>query len=168
MKTIWAPWRMAYIKSTKTAKEGDCFLCDIFRSSRDRANLVLKRGKKCVIVFNRYPYSSGHLMVAPIRHVASLAAMTRPEVLEMMQLVNECVGVLTKCLQPHGFNIGINLGEVAGAGLKDHLHMHVVPRWRGDTNFMPVLADVKVMPESLETLWKQLRSALAKKAKRRK
>ena len=160
MKTMWAPWRMAYINEAKKARKGDCFLCDIFRSRKDRSNFVLKRGKTCVVIFNRYPYSSGHLMVAPIRHVATLDAMKPAETLEMMALVNESVSLLKKCIHPHGFNIGVNLGEVAGAGLKDHVHMHIVPRWRGDTNFMPVLADVKIIPQSLEALWKQLKKAM--------
>ena len=151
---------MKYIKSTKTAKDGDCFICDIFRSRKDKSNLVIHRGKLCAILMNRYPYSSGHLMVAPYRHIATLSGLSDDEALEMMKLVNVATNALQKTIEPHGFNIGVNLGEVAGAGLKDHVHMHVVPRWRGDTNFMPALADVKVIPESLGVLWRKLRKNL--------
>ena len=149
-KNIWAPWRMEYITGDKS---GGCFLCRMFREKQDAKNHVLARGRTCAAVMNRYPYSTGHLMVAPYRHVADIVKLTRAESAEMMELTARCVAALRRAMNPQGFNIGINLGDAAGAGLKDHIHLHIVPRWIGDTNFMPVLADVKVMPQSLTDLW---------------
>ena len=145
-KTIWAPWRIDYILSEKT---GGCFLCDLFAAADDRTNLLLKRGKTCAVVMNRYPYTSGHLMVTPYRHLEHLRDLTAEERLELADLSIEAVEILKAALKPDGLNLGYNLGAAAGAGLKDHLHQHIVPRWVGDTNFMPVLADVRVMPQAL-------------------
>jgi ATP adenylyltransferase len=130
----------------------------MFADENSQPDLIAKRGETCAVVLNRYPYSNGHLMVAPYRHVATLAEMTTDEQTEMMTLATECTRALKNIMMPHGFNIGINMGEVAGAGLKDHIHLHVVPRWNGDTNFMPVFADVKIIPQSLD----ELRDLLAK------
>ena len=152
-KNIWAPWRIEYILANKA---GGCFLCDMFRERADRKNHLLFRGKTCAALINRYPYSPGHLMIAPLRHVAKLTRMTRAELREMMELTARCSGILERAIHPHGFNIGINIGDAAGAGLRDHVHMHIVPRWSGDTNFMPVLADVKVMPQALDEIWDAL------------
>ncbi len=146
-KTIWAPWRIEYILSDK---EAGCFLCKMFAEDADRDNLLLKRGKTCAIVMNRYPYTGGHLMVTPYRHLENLKDMTKEERLEMTDLSIEAVEILKSELKPDGLNLGYNLGEAAGAGLKDHIHQHIVPRWTGDTNFMPVLADTRVMPQALE------------------
>lgn len=132
----------------------------MFGEADDRANLIVHRGKTCVLVMNRYPYNGGHLMVAPVRHVESTEAMTDTELLETMRVTNLAMDLLRKTTHPHGFNVGVNLGEAAGAGLKDHVHVHIVPRWNGDTNFMPVMADLKVIPQALEDLWEQLRAAL--------
>jgi len=148
---------MEYI--LKSRQKG-CFLCDIIQAKADRKNLVLCRGKLCVLVVNRYPYNNGHLMVAPYRHVASLQVMNDAERSELLSLAATACTALKKAMHPDGFNIGINLGTTAGAGLKDHLHLHIVPRWEGDTNFMPVMAGVKVIPQSLDALWRQLRKAL--------
>jgi ATP adenylyltransferase len=145
-RPLWAPWRIEYIHSEKT---GACFLCDIFAGKDDRENLLLFRGKTCAVVMNRYPYNSGHIMVAPYRHTAALEDLAPAENLEMAALTARAAAVLREVMSPQGFNIGINLGEAAGAGLKDHLHQHIVPRWTGDTNFMPVLGGPRVMPESL-------------------
>jgi len=145
-KTLWAPWRIEYILGNK---EGGCFLCAIFEGDTDRDNLLLKRGKTCAVVMNRYPYNSGHLMVCTYRHLEHLQDMTPEERLEMADLAIEAVEVLQAALNPNGLNLGYNLGEAAGAGLKDHIHQHIVPRWNGDTNFMPVLADTRVMPQAL-------------------
>ena len=145
-KTIWAPWRIEYILGDK---ESGCFLCKMIAESNDRENLILKRGKTCFIVMNRYPYTSGHLMVTPYRHVENLKDLTTEEKLEMTDLTIEAIETLKMELKPHGLNLGYNFGEAAGAGLKDHLHQHVVPRWTGDTNFMPVLSDTRVMPQAL-------------------
>ncbi|QBG48691.1 HIT domain-containing protein [Verrucomicrobia bacterium S94] len=145
-KTIWAPWRIEYILGEK---EGGCFLCRMFAENDDRGNLLLKRGKTCAVVMNRYPYNSGHLMVTPYRHLDNLSDLTAEERLELMDLTAEAVDILKAELHPQGLNLGFNLGEPAGAGLKDHIHQHIVPRWTGDTNFMPVLADTRVMPQAL-------------------
>ena len=145
-----------------TAKDTGCFMCDICKSRDDEAHLVIKRGKKCVLVMNRYPYNGGHLMVAPKRHVATLKDMNSAEQLEMMQMTAEATELLRKVSRPDGCNIGVNLGEAAGAGLKDHIHMHIVPRWSGDTNFMPVFADIKIIPQALEELGDLLRKAAKK------
>jgi ATP adenylyltransferase len=145
-RPLWAPWRIEYIRQEK---EDSCFLCRIFAETKDRENLLLYRGKTCAILMNRYPYNSGHLLVAPYRHIAELDGFTADEVAEMAALSTRAVAALREVMAPQGFNIGYNLGEAAGAGLKDHLHQHIVPRWVGDTNFMPVLGGPRVMPEAL-------------------
>ncbi|NCC51652.1 MAG: HIT domain-containing protein [Spartobacteria bacterium] len=155
---LWAPWRMEYILASRTA---GCFLCDIIQDDDDRENLVLKRGATCFVVMNRYPYNNGHLMVAPYRHVDGLETMTREERTEMMETATEMLGVLRTVMNPHGFNTGLNTGAAAGAGLKEHSHLHIVPRWSGDTNFMPVIGQTKVIPQSLHDLWDQLKEALS-------
>ena len=149
-KTIWAPWRIEYILSDKS---GECFLCRMFGENNDRENLLLKRGKTCAVVMNRYPYTGGHLMVTPYRHLENLKDLTPTERLEITDLTIEAVEILKAELKPDGLNLGYNLGEAAGAGLKDHIHQHIVPRWSGDTNFMPVLADTRVMPQALSELY---------------
>jgi ATP adenylyltransferase len=149
-KTIWAPWRIEYILSEK---DGDCFLCRMFSASSDRDNLLLKRGKTCAVVMNRYPYTGGHLMVTPYRHLEELKDMNAEERAEMTELTIEAVEILKAELKPDGLNLGYNLGAAAGAGLKDHIHQHIVPRWIGDTNFMPVLSDTRVMPQALTELY---------------
>jgi ATP adenylyltransferase len=145
-KTIWAPWRIEYILSNK---EGECFLCRMFGENNDRENLLLKRGKTCSVVMNRYPYTSGHLMVTPYRHLENLKDMDAEERIEMTDLSIEAVEILKIALKPDGLNLGYNLGAAAGAGLKGHIHQHIVPRWSGDTNFMPVLSGTRVMPQAL-------------------
>ncbi len=156
MKQFWAPWRMEYILGDKS---DGCFLCDIIADDKDQDNLLLKRGVTCAVVMNRYPYNGGHLMVLPFRHVAEVGDLTSEEKLEVMDLVDESINVLKKVIYPTGFNVGANLGKVAGAGLEDHLHMHIVPRWDGDTNFMPVLSDTRVVPVALLVLWDLLKPA---------
>lgn len=145
-RPLWAPWRIEYIRGEK---EDGCFLCRMFAEDTDRENLVLFRGTTCVISMNRYPYTSGHLMVSPIRHIAELDELTAEEEQEFSELTRRAVAALRGALQPEGFNVGINLGAAAGAGLKDHLHRHIVPRWIGDTNFMPVVGGPRVIPETL-------------------
>lgn len=156
-RPLWAPWRIDYIRSEK---EKNCFLCRIFEGNQDRENLLLLRGKTCAILMNRYPYNSGHLMIAPFRHIASLEELTDEENQETTLLSNRAIAVLRKTMNPQGFNIGYNLGEAAGAGLKDHLHRHIVPRWIGDTNFMPVLGGPHVMPEALDATYSLLAAEL--------
>ena len=157
MKRIWAPWRMKYILSSQ--KKG-CFICDICRANNNRQNLILKRGKSNFLLLNRYPYNNGHLLVAPYKHVDALESLAADEMTEMMEIASMACKALRKSLHPDGFNIGLNIGAAAGAGLKDHIHLHIVPRWEGDTNFMPVLGEVKIIPQPLGKLWKQLRDAL--------
>jgi len=154
MNHIWAPWRIEYIKAKK---ETGCFLCRYFEATDDQANLVLARGPLCGVVINRYPYTGGHLMVCPYRHISDFAALTEPEMLEIMNWTKISVEILKQHMRPDGFNIGINIGDAGGAGLKDHLHQHIVPRWTGDTNFSSVLGDVRIIPQALEALWLELR-----------
>lgn len=131
-------------------------MCAYFASENDRENLVLARGPTCGVVMNRYPYTGGHLMICPYRHISSLGELTTEEMTEMMKWSAISVDILKKHMKPDGFNIGLNLGEAGGAGLKDHLHMHVVPRWIGDTNFTSVVGDLRVIPQALEALFDQL------------
>lgn len=158
-KTIWAPWRIEYIRGEK---EQGCFLCRMFAEENDRDNLLLWRGETCAVVMNRYPYTSGHLMVTPYRHLENLSDLDAAERAEMMDLAIRAVEVLKAELRPDGLNLGFNLGAAAGAGLKDHIHQHIVPRWTGDTNFMPVLADVRVMPQALLEQYDILRPLFAR------
>ena len=152
MKHLWAPWRVEYIRMEKV--EG-CILCEKPNQDSDAVNYILYRGDKNFVVMNKYPYNPGHLMVAPYRHVASLEELTAGERHEHLDVVSRSVEVLKHVFSPDGFNLGINIGKVAGAGIEDHVHTHIVPRWQGDTNSMPVISDVRVIPEALaETYWK--------------
>jgi ATP adenylyltransferase len=140
-RPLWAPWRIEYI----TGPKGDqCIFCD-----PDPAHLV-ERGERCVTILNAYPYAPGHVMVAPLRHVGELDELEDPELLELMQRAKRAIAAQRKAMNPEGFNVGLNLGTVAGAGIADHLHLHVVPRWEGDTNFMPMLAETRVISQALE------------------
>jgi len=158
MERLWAPWRMTYIK--KHSDQAPCFLCAAVKGKRDRSTFVVARGRHCFAILNRYPYASGHLMVTPNAHRGSLAEMTPEEKLELMDLSQRVQGALGKAYRPDGYNMGINLGRVAGAGLLGHLHLHVVPRWNGDTNFMPVMSGVKVMPLTLKDVHAAVTKAL--------
>ncbi|HET8679610.1 MAG TPA: HIT domain-containing protein [bacterium] len=158
MKHLWAPWRLAYVAAPKD--EG-CFLCEALASGNDRATLLVHRAELGFLILNRYPYNRGHLMAVPNRHVARLDALTSDEADALMQLTTLAVRALEQMAGPQGFNIGMNLGRAAGAGIEDHLHMHVVPRWISDTNFMPVLGDTKVLPEHLDQTYDRLSAALA-------
>lgn len=157
---LWAPWRLKYIES---ANDGSaCIFCEFFAAppEDDARNLLLFRGEHALIMLNAFPYANGHLMVAPYRHTSSLEDYSDPELLEVMRLKRVAARLLGAEVRPDGFNMGLNMGRVAGAGIADHLHWHVVPRWNGDTNFMPVLADVRVIPESLEVMYSRLHAAL--------
>jgi len=154
---LWAPWRIGYIKGLSA--KSDCFICDILR--RDDAGLVLWRTPMCIVVLNRYPYNNGHLLIAPARHIAELGSATDEELTEMMKLIVQSQKALTAAIQPHGFNVGMNFGRCAGAGLPQHLHIHVVPRWDGDTNFMSVCTDTDVIGQSLNELLDQLKKISA-------
>jgi ATP adenylyltransferase len=156
-KPLWAPWRLEYIE-TADEEEG-CLFCRAEAAADDGAALVVHRGRRAVVLLNRYPYASGHLMVAPARHVGDLGELEDDEVLEVHRLASQGIGALAQTYAPQGYNLGWNLGRMAGAGVVDHVHLHVVPRWAGDTNFMPVLADVKVMPEHLAETRRKLAAA---------
>ncbi|MHC4479503.1 MAG: HIT family protein [Planctomycetota bacterium] len=157
MDQLWAPWRLEYV--SRPQKGNGCFLCEAAEAPDDREKLVLWRGRSCFCVLNFWPYNNGHLMVAPLEHKADLAEMGDEELLEHVQLLRRGQQALSDVLQPSGFNIGLNVGKASGAGLPGHLHWHVVPRWEGDTNFMPVLGGTKVIPQSLSSLWELLRQA---------
>jgi ATP adenylyltransferase len=155
MKHIWAPWRVEYIRADKPT---GCILCSKPQETKDDANRILFRGKFNYIMMNNYPYNPGHLMIVPYRHTANLEDLTGEERLEHAEITAACVRVLKKVYHPAGFNVGMNLGKVAGAGIEEHLHSHVVPRWQGDTNFMPVIADVRVIPEAVDDTYKRLKA----------
>lgn len=156
---LWATWRMQYV-TTLDRDASECVFCEITRGEDGPGNLILHRGTHCYIVLNLYPYNNGHAMVIPFRHVASLADMTDEEHLEMMQLASVVQVALEDGMGAQGFNLGMNLGRVGGAGIPGHLHLHVVPRWMGDTNFMPVVGETKVLPESLEATYRRLSAAI--------
>ncbi len=155
MKYVWAPWRIEYIKAEKPA---GCIFCDKPKESKDKNNYILYRGRKNFIMLNSYPYNPGHILVAPYRHTGNLDEFTEEERSEHYELVSRSVAVLKKVLKPDGLNIGANLGRVAGAGIEDHFHSHVVPRWQGDNNFMPVLGDARVIPQALADTYDTLAS----------
>ncbi|MEG1823549.1 MAG: HIT domain-containing protein [Cloacibacillus sp.] len=165
MDKIFAPWRMQYILSNSDDKEPrsqECIFCKFPKLDEDEKRLIVERGKYCFVILNAYPYNPGHLMVVPYRHTADITGLTAEELAEMTALVQKSVKALTELMQPHGFNIGMNLGKVAGAGIDQHLHMHVVPRWNGDTNFMPVIGSVRVVSESLASAYGRLKETWAK------
>lgn len=167
MKPIWAPWRLEYIRQSKQQtrsgeKRRRCLFCDIQKGRPGAGNLVLFKGERIYVVMNRYPYNNGHLMVLPKRHINNYARLTEPEHAEMGVLIGQAIDILKTVYQPQGFNVGLNLGEAGGAGIREHLHYHVVPRWKGDTNFMPVVAGVRVMVEHLKESYWKLRSEFRK------
>ncbi|MBI3909519.1 MAG: HIT domain-containing protein [Armatimonadetes bacterium] len=158
MERIWAPWRLAYVEIKQP--EG-CIFCQKPAAGRDTEELVLYRGESCFVLLNLFPYNNGHLMVAPYRHVGDFTELTADEGAELIRLAQRMVRVLGHAYHPDGYNLGMNLGRTAGAGIEDHLHLHVVPRWNGDTNFMPVIAGTKVLPDTLVGTYRTLSAALA-------
>jgi ATP adenylyltransferase len=156
VKQLWAPWRLEYIQQAHE-QEG-CVFCRALEAE-DENGLVVKRGERAFVLLNKYPYASGHLMVAPNRHEGDFGGLDREEAAEIHRLASSALGALADTMSPQGFNLGWNLGRIAGAGVIDHVHMHVVPRWAGDTNFMPVLADLKVLPEALEQTRRKIAAA---------
>ena len=157
----WAPWRLEYVKDASKDSEEACIFCAKPGEGpeHDAENLIVHRGERCFVILNKFPYTNGHLMVAPYEHVGSLPALDDETVAEMMSLSQQAMGILEATYSPHGYNVGFNQGRVAGAGVEHHIHMHVVPRWGGDTNFMPVLADTRVMPQTLEQSYEALAGA---------
>lgn len=160
MKQLWAPWRMTYIQGHDDNASSGCIFCVRDRHEEDTQRLILHRGEHACIMMNKYPYSNGHLMVAPYQHTSNLETLSDAEALEMHRLTLMARAVLKECFAPQGFNLGMNLGGVAGAGIEEHLHQHIVPRWQGDTNFMPVFADVRVIPQHLEDTFVLLKKAV--------
>jgi ATP adenylyltransferase len=157
MRRLWAPWRMEYIGAPA---ESGCLFCTAWRAKDPASALVLGRGQRVFVLLNRFPYNSGHLMIAPRSHVPSLASLDRESLCDMMRAAQLCEKALVAEYAPQGFNIGVNIGVCAGAGVPDHVHLHMVPRWTGDTNFMPVAGDTKVLPESLERTYARLEPVL--------
>ncbi|MGD9403825.1 MAG: HIT domain-containing protein [Anaerolineae bacterium] len=157
MKRLWSPWRLEYL----TAEEVEgCVFCHAAEDKHDRDNLVLLRGEQAFLILNRYPYNNGHFMSVPYAHVPSLEDLDAPTLTEMMLLLNRGLAALRAIMHPDGFNVGANLGHVAGAGIEDHVHIHAVPRWAGDTNFMPVIGDMRVVPQTWLQTYDQLKAAL--------
>jgi ATP adenylyltransferase len=154
MKVLWAPWRMGYILSND--KDNGCIFCPGKDRGRDSERLVLLVGPHTVVLMNRYPYNNGHLLVAPAKHVSDLTQLNGKDSLDLLAMVRRSIEILKEVMNPEGFNVGLNLGRVAGAGMEEHLHFHVVPRWSGDTNFMTVLGDVRVIPEHLKETYRKL------------
>ena len=155
-KNLWAPWRIPYIQGLDNKNE--CFICHNLKNKKnDDENLVLWRTKNCIVILNRFPYNNGHLLIAPTRHIPDLAQTSDEEMLEMTKLIREAQKALSLVIKPHGFNVGMNFGRCAGAGLPGHLHIHIVPRWDGDTNFVNVCSDTNVISQSLSELLKQLK-----------
>jgi len=163
MESLWAPWRMNYILEKK---EEGCLFCRMAAERRDRRNLVLHRERYGFVMMNKFPYNNGHLMIVPYRHCLDFEMLDEKEAVDLFNLLGAATRVLRRCLRAQGFNMGINIGREGGAG-KDHLHIHVVPRWAGDTNFMPVLGETKIIPEYLEKTYQILRPAFAKDLKRK-
>ena len=153
MKRIWSPWRYCYITGEKPA---DCVFCQLPQEQADEDNLILYRGEFCYIMLNRYPYTNGHLMVIPYQHVDTPLLLPQESLTELMVLNNLCIASLAEAMHPDGFNIGMNLGKAAGAGIKEHIHLHIVPRWTGDNNFMPVIGETRVINQSLEDSYRAL------------
>lgn len=154
MEHIWAPWRMTYIESEKS---NGCILCGNPSHNDDEKYFILHRGEKNYVMLNLYPYNPYHLMVVPYRHTSALDDLSEEERNEHFEIVGRCIGILRKELNPSGFNVGINMGAVAGAGIEDHIHTHIIPRWQGDTNFVTVVSDIRVVPEALADSYNKLK-----------
>ena len=154
MKQIWAPWRLEYILKDK---EKGCIFCRKPEQNEDDKNYILYRGKTCYVMMNLYPYTGGHLMVSPYKHAADTTKLSQDELTELMTVTNKSIKALKKLMSPDGFNVGINIGKAGGAGIEEHLHVHIVPRWAADTNFMPVLSDTRVIPEGLTETYDKLK-----------
>ena len=160
MNHIWSPWRMKYIE--KTEKEAGCVFCNALAKANDADSLIAFRGERAFVILNLYPYASGHLMVVPFEHIATLEELEPATRAEMMELTSRCTTVLRNIYQPQAFNVGANIGEAAGAGVPGHVHIHIVPRWGADTNFITVLGETRVLPESLEDTYKRVHAGFSK------
>jgi ATP adenylyltransferase len=154
MKVLWAPWRMGYILAEN--KADGCIFCPGADRSADQERLILHVGPRTMVVMNRFPYNNGHLLVAPVHHVSSLERLNQDQTLGLLLMVRKSIEILKQVMKPDGFNVGLNLGHVAGAGMENHMHFHIVPRWKGDTNFMTVIEDVRVIPEHIQATYAKL------------
>jgi ATP adenylyltransferase len=154
MKVVWAPWRMEYVGSDQV-REG-CIFCPGDDRTQDEKKLILYRGEWSIVLMNRFPYTNGHLLIAPLRHISSFDSLSPDEKLDLVNMVERSVSVLKEVMDPAGFNIGMNLGRVAGAGVEDHMHFHIVPRWSGDTNYMTVFGEVRIIPEHIRATYEKL------------
>jgi ATP adenylyltransferase len=173
LERLWAPWRLNYVAGNsadtkdkeRAEKPKGCIFCDkpAQGEAHDTENLIVSRGPTCFVILNAFPYNNGHLMVVPYRHIATPAAFTPEEAAEIMATAAQMTTVLDKVYRPDGYNIGINVGSAAGAGIGAHIHLHIVPRWNGDTNFMPVVGEVKVLPETLSDSWRRINDAIRAK-----
>ena len=161
MNRLWSPWRMTYIENHN--HEEGCIFCDALEQPDDPENLIIFRGRRAFVILNRYPYTSGHLMIVPYAHQPSLEGLETKTRAEMMELTAKSMRVLRRVYQPQAFNLGANIGEAAGAGVAEHVHLHVVPRWTGDTNFMSTLAETRVLPESLEETYRRIHDGWAER-----
>jgi ATP adenylyltransferase len=168
MDKLWSPWRSKYIdtfKPGKSKESEECLFCRVIKENKDKENFLLHRAKHSFIMMNLYPYNAGHLMIIPYKHTASLAELSDEENLECMRMLSLGCEILKDSFLPHGFNIGSNIGRVAGAGIDKHIHFHIVPRWDGDTNFMPVLNDIKIISQAMEDTYQSLEVSLSKALK---
>jgi ATP adenylyltransferase len=154
---IWAPWRLPYVKNAAKDRDEECIFCTKPAEDQDEANFIVHRGDRCFVILNTFPYTNGHLMIAPYEHIPALQELDAATIAEMMGLSQQAMRRLEDAYSPHGYNVGFNQGRIAGAGFEGHIHMHIVPRWGGDTNFMPVLADTRVMPQALDQTYEALR-----------
>jgi len=157
MKHLWSPWRMEYIENDK--EENGCVFCNVQALTDGTENLIAHRGEHSYVILNRFPYTSGHLMVLPFGHVSNLEELDSATRAEMMELASRCTTILKDIYRPQGFNVGVNIGEAAGAGVLGHVHIHIVPRWMGDTNFMSAIGETRVLPESLEDTYTRVQAA---------
>ena len=162
MDRLFSPWRSKYIEtfSNPTDNKGECVLCKAYQDKNDDEHLIVSRGKQCFVIMNLFPYNSGHLMIVPYRHIPDVIDLTDDESFEVMQLLKKMIAALRAVSRPDGFNFGSNIGRTAGAGIDQHVHFHIVPRWNGDTNFMPILADTKMVSEEMHDTLMKLRKAL--------
>ncbi|MCB0307942.1 MAG: HIT domain-containing protein [Bdellovibrionales bacterium] len=155
MKRLWTPWRMPFIKEFKTLK--GCVFCELLAAKEDDKNFILHRSSTCFVVLNKYPYNTGHLMVIPNLHTADFKDLDSQTLLDLHIQIQKSIGAIQMVMNPQGFNLGMNLGEAGGAGIRHHMHYHIVPRWNGDTNFMPITAETRVLPETLDQTYQKLK-----------
>lgn len=166
MNRLWAPWRKAYIRPSQKRRVG-CIFCAAVRQQKDKINLIVCRSRHSFVILNKFPYNNGHLMIVPNRHVSSLSLLSAEEKVDVLDLMDKMLAVIRRAMKAQGFNIGINMGRIAGAGIPGHVHIHIVPRWKGDVNFMPVLGDAKVISESLYSAYETFAAELLKGNKRK-